>query len=327
MHSVTPGVGSDKRDEEQKCEDGLEIEVEDEATVEEESKVLECNDSNDGLVVTPFFTEDEGSLRPYLNLDGHMEFHSEEYFDCLDDSTRGQIGNLDDQRRWSHGDEGEDQKVLNKVGAGDNGAGNGGEVSTSGAKGPDPPYPPDTPPGSDCDREDAGYGSGADCTVLKSEREVTWFPPMTGERSLKRKNQSRFGSGFQGEPPFVTDFTKRRKVQAFESETLDSASLIQFALLAQPCSQDHVPEPKVGDRPGQWCQWGHHGGGLLASSQELWRPPGMPGIQPRSRGAAKRADSGGQASWQGRRGRQPSSRCHTGGLSHPPGGLPNGWSG
>ena len=54
--------------------------VEDEATVEEESNVLEGDDSggNDGLVVNPFFTEDEGSLKHSLNLDGHVEFCSED---------------------------------------------------------------------------------------------------------------------------------------------------------------------------------------------------------------------------------------------------------
>ena len=370
IHSKIPGVGSEKQDEEQKGENGLDIEekvngeeasnevaefnalcsladslpdtssededlakeaepryfishslmkalldtraVEDEATVEEESNVLEGNDSDgkDELVVSPFFTEDEGSLRPYLNLDGHMEFygeveeevglavteHTEEEevlqqddFGCLDDSTRGQIGNLDDQRRWSHDDEGEDQEVLDEVGAVDNGASkhvsggsysgiidnvrSDGEVSTSGAKGPDPPYPPDTPSESDCDKEDAGYGSGAEGTILKSERAVTWFPPLTGESSLKRNNQSRFGSGFQEEPPFVANFTKIRKLQVIESEILDSPSLLQFASWALPCGQAPVPEPEVGARPWQWRQRGHHGGGLLGSSQELWRPP------------------------------------------------------
>ena len=313
--------------------------VEDEATVEEESNVLEGNDSDgkDELVVTPFFTEDEGSLRPYLNLDGHMEFYGEvekevglavtehteegevlqqDDFGCLDDSTRGQIGNLDDQRRWSHDNEGEDQEVLDEVGAVDNGAskhvsGGGysgiidnvrsdGEVSTSGAKGPDPPYPPDTPSESDCDKEDAGYGSGAEGTILKSERAVTWFPPLTGERSLKRNNQSHFGSGLQEEPPFVTNFTKIRKLQVIESEIVDSPSLLQFTSLALPCGQAPVPEPEVGARPWQWRHRGHYGGGLLASSQELWRPPGMPGTQPRNSplaGEVSAATHGGRAYW------------------------------
>ena len=51
-------------------------------------------------------------------------------------------------------------------------------VGTGSAKVPDPPYPPDTPSESDCGKEDAGYGSGADSTVRKSERAVTWFPPL-----------------------------------------------------------------------------------------------------------------------------------------------------
>ena len=146
---------------------------------------------------------------------------------------------------------------------------------------------------------------------------MTWFPPLTGGSSQKRNNQSRFGPGSQGEPSIVTNFTKRRKVQVIESEILDSASLLQFASLTQPCSQAHVsltpgaagegdqpqeekdkklveePEPEVGARPWPWLQRGHHGGGLLASSRELWRllNPNMPGIQPRNRGAAQRADS------------------------------------
>ena len=173
----------------------------------------------------------------------------------------------------------------------------GGEVGTSSAKEPDPPYPPDTPSESDCDKEDAGYGSGADSTVLKSERAVTWFPPLTGGSSQKRNNQSRFGPGFQGEPSIVTNFTKRRKVQVIESEILDSASLLQFASLTQPCSQAHVSltpgaavegdqpqeekDKRLEEEPEPEVQRGHHGGGLN----------GIPGIQPRNRGAAQRADS------------------------------------
>ena len=177
-----------------------------------------------------------------------------EYFDRRDESTKGQIGNLDDQRHWSSEDEDEDihSEVATEVGAVDaesgkqvsggifNNVRSDGELGTGSAKGPDPPYPPDTPSDSDYDKEDAGYGSGADGTVLKLERAVTWFPPLTGGRPQKRNSQSRFGPGFQGDPSTVTNFTKRRKVQAIESVILDSASLLRFASLTQPFSQAHV---------------------------------------------------------------------------------------
>ena len=125
---------------------------------------------------------------------------------------------------------------------------------------------------------------------------TSWFPNYSWVSA-----SSHFGPGFQGEPSIVTNFTKRRKVQVIESEMLDSASLLQFASLAQPCSQAHVLEREVGARPWQWRQREHHGGGLIASSQELWRSPGMPGIQPRNRGAAKRADSARRARRRSRR--------------------------
>ena len=182
------------------------------------------------------------------------------------------MGNLDDQRHWSSDNEGEDQEVVTEVGAVDDRAGKqvsgnsysgiinnvrrGGEVGTSSAKEPDPPYPPDTPSESDCYDEDAGYGSGADSTVLKSKRAVTWFPPLPGGSSQKRNNLSRFGPGFQGEPSIVTNFTKRRKIQVIESEILDSASMPLV------CFIDTTLQPgSCVAHPGSRRRWGPASGG------------------------------------------------------------------
>ena len=219
----------------------------------------------------------EGSLKHSLNLDGHMELYSEE---GVEEAADTEVG-----------------LAVTEVGAVDVGAGkqvsggshsglvnivrSGGEVGT---KEPDPPYPPDIPSESDSDKEDAGYGSGADSTVHKSERAVVWFPPSTGGSSQKRNNQSRFSPGFQGETLNVTNLTKRRKVQVILTELLDGASLLpescppavsvshadtarpvtrsssvpglnqsQFASVTQPYSQAHMSLPPgaagEGDQP------------------------------------------------------------------------------
>jgi hypothetical protein len=242
-----------------------------------------------------------------------MAEHDDDWVDQGEEVAGAAPGQEDDvalciQRHRSSDDEGEDihSEVATEVGAVDaesgkqvsggtiNNVRSGGEVGTGSAKGPDPPYPPDTPSESDCGKEDAGYGSGADSTVLKSERAVTWFPPLTGGSLQKRNNQSRFGPGFQGEP---SNFIKRRKVQAMEYEILDSASVLpglnqpQFAALTQPCSQAHVSLPPgaagEGDQPQEKKdkRLEEEPEPEVGASRELWRllNPGMPGIQPRNR--------------------------------------------
>ena len=142
-------MGSEKQDEEQKSEEGLEIEEKvkgEEASKEVAELNALCNlaDSLPDSSSEKFYNVEEEEVGPAVtehNEEEEVLQQDEEHFDCLDDSTRGQIGNLDDQRHRSNDNEGEDQEVLDEVGAVDNGAGNGGEVSTSGAKGPDPPYP------------------------------------------------------------------------------------------------------------------------------------------------------------------------------------------
>ena len=86
--------------------------AEEEATVEEEGNVLEGNDSggNDSLDVIPFCIPCEGNVCSCEDKRQMIFFPSgEEYYDCLDDSTRDQVGNLDDQRYWNSDDEDEDQ--------------------------------------------------------------------------------------------------------------------------------------------------------------------------------------------------------------------------
>ena len=82
--------------------------VEEEATVEEEGNVLEGNDSggNDGLDVTPFCIPCEDNICVFEDKRQMTFFPSdEEYCDGLDDTTRYQEGDLDDQRYWTSDDE------------------------------------------------------------------------------------------------------------------------------------------------------------------------------------------------------------------------------
>ena len=86
--------------------------AQEEATVEEEGNVLEGSDSggNDGLDVTTFCIPCKGNVCSCEDKRQMTFFPSDkEYYDCLDDSTRDQVGNLDDQRYWNSDDEDEDQ--------------------------------------------------------------------------------------------------------------------------------------------------------------------------------------------------------------------------
>ena len=79
---------------------------------------------------------------------------------------------------------------------------------------------------ADSDKEDAGYGSGADSAVRQTERAVVWFPPLAGGSAQKRGNQSIFDPGLQGDTFIDTSLSKRRRAQVIISEILEDAGLL-----------------------------------------------------------------------------------------------------
>ena len=95
--------------------------VEEQATVVEEGSVLEGNESggSDGLDVTPFCIPCEGNVCFFEDKQQVTFFPSnEEYYEELDEASRKQLGDLDeDKRLWSSEEEG--AEVVTNLGAED----------------------------------------------------------------------------------------------------------------------------------------------------------------------------------------------------------------